>query len=276
MAWKCPQCNKELKENDATRGNCPYCFQTFDRPEEVQEENLVSVEEPAEKFRIARRNTDSTLIWLSLTTLCLLLVSLFLEIWPPSKKYQPVSPQIKTEKTAPKQAEPSQVKQENKETKPTRAKEQEIAQTVLLEYGKKTCQKINEALKQERLLQQKDETKLGSLFGSPIGLAHTQLQSVYTQYGQAYLLLLDANKNTGGLKIITNDIVVSDTDFAKGKLVIRPIAPSSLNAENIDLFNTVHSEPYQFLVSCTRSGKEWKVKEWTMIGTEWNFRPLPH
>jgi hypothetical protein len=276
MAWKCPHCNKKLEENDATRGNCPYCFQTFDRPEDFQEEeNEVLVEEPAENFRIAERNTSSILLWLSLTALCLLLVSLFLEIWPPSEKYQPASTQIKTEKIAPNQEQPSQPKEENAETKSIRAKEQEIAQTVLLEYSKKTCQGINEALKQEHLLQQKDEAKFGSLFGSPIGLAHTQLQSVYAQYGQAYLLLLDANKNTGGFKIISNDIMASDTSFAKGKLVIQPIAPSSLNAENTDLFNTVHSEPYQFLVSCIRSGKEWKVKEWTMVGTEWNFRPLP-
>ena len=278
MAWKCPQCNKELKENDATRGNCPYCFQTFDRPEEFQEKEAPA-EETAEKFRSAERNTNSTLLWLSLTALCLLLISLFLEIWQPSEKYQPASTptstRIKTEKTIPNQEQPSQPKEGNDATKSIWVKEKGIAQTILLEYGRKTCQRINETLKQERILQQKDEAKFGSLFGSPIGLAHTQLQSVYAQYGQAYLLLLEANKNTGGLKIITNDIVVSDTDFAKGKLVIQPIAPSSLNAENTNLFNTVHSEPYQFLVSCTRSGKEWKIKEWAMIGIEWNFRPVP-
>lgn len=290
MPWKCPKCNKELKENDATRGNCPYCFQTFDRPEEIQEEDLLPPEEtpekpteelteeppeePAEESRTARYNTNSIFFWLSLTALCFLLFSLFLEFRPP-QKYQAASVEIKTEKTASNQEQPSQLKEEDKDTKSIRAKENEIAQTILLEYGEKTFQKINEALKQERLLQQKDETKFGSLLGNPISLAHKQLQSVYTQYGQAYLLLLEANKNPGGFMVTANDIAVSDTDFAKGTLVIQPIAPPSLNAENTDLFKAVHSEPYQFFVSCTRSGKEWKLEEWIMTGTEWNFRPLP-
>ncbi|MCX5642573.1 MAG: hypothetical protein NTY10_05010 [Candidatus Omnitrophica bacterium] len=273
MAWKCPHCNKKLAENDATRGNCPFCFQVFDLPEELQEE-AVSDEEPAPNLPITR-NPDSALLWLSLTTLCLLLVSLFLEIWHPSEKYQPASTKIETGKTDPGQAEPLPPTKESEEVKSIRLKEKEIAQTVLFEYGTKTCQKIKESLKQEYLLQQKDEAKFGNLFGSPIGLAHTQLQSVYTQYGQAYLLLLDANKNSDGLKIITNDITVSDTDFAKGKLVIQSVTPLSLDAKNSALFNAVHSEPYQFLVSCTRPEKEWKVKEWTIIGTDWNFRPLP-
>ncbi|MFH2069253.1 MAG: hypothetical protein ABII89_07340 [Candidatus Omnitrophota bacterium] len=275
MVWKCPKCNKELKENDATRGNCPYCFQTFDRPEEFQEEKVL-VEKTAGNFRITERDSDSILLWLSLTALCLLLVSLFLEIWQPPQKYQPASPQIKTEKIAPKRNEPTKPKEENDSVKSLQAKEKEIAQTILLEYGKKTCQKINESLEQDRLLQQKDEAKLGGLFGNPIGLAHTQLQSVYARYYQAYFLLLGVNENPDGFKVITNDIVVSNADFAKGKLVIQLITPSSLNAENTELFKTVHSEPYQFIVSCTRSGNEWKVKEWTTTGTEWNFRPLPH
>ena len=274
MAWKCPHCNKELEEKDATRGSCPYCFQVFDRPEEFQEETIPA-EEPVKNFWIADRNNNSTLVWLSLTALCLLLISLYLEIWQPAEKSQPASSQVKTGEITSKQKEPSQPKEENEAAKSLRAKEQEIARTVLLEYGEITRQKINESLKQERLLQQKDEAKFGSLFGSPIGLAHTQLQSVYTRYGQAYLLLLDANMGTDGLKIITNDIVVSGADFAKGKLVVQPITPSSLNAENTELFKSVHSEPYGFLVSCTRSGKEWKIKGWTMVGTEWNFRPLP-
>jgi len=115
MAWKCPHCNKKLEENYATRGNCPYCFQVFDRPEEFQEEE-VPIEEPAENFRIAKRNTDSTLLWLSLTALCVLLVSLFLEIWQPSEKYQPASTQIKAKKIAPNQEQPSQPKEKNDAT----------------------------------------------------------------------------------------------------------------------------------------------------------------
>jgi hypothetical protein len=275
MVWKCPQCNKELKENDATRGNCPYCFQTFDRPEEFQEENTVPVEKPAGKFwATIKYNNNSALFWLSLTALCLLLISLYLEIKPASKTYHPALFQAKTEKKATSQTEPSQP--ESGPAKSLRIQEKEISRTILLEYGRKACQKINEALERERLLQQKDESKLGSLFGSPIGLAHTQLQSVYAEYGRAYLLLLDANKDSDEFKIVSNDIVAGNTDFAKGKLVVQLITPSSLSAENTELFNAVHSEPYQFLVSCVRSGNEWKVKEWIMTGTEWNFRPLPH
>ncbi len=277
MVWKCPQCNKELKENDATRGNCPYCFQTFDRPEEFQEENTVPVEKTSRKFWIAKKyDNNSILLWLSLTALCLLLISLYLEIRPPLKTYHPPLFQNKTEITATNQTTPSRPKEESDSAKLLRIQEKEIARTILLEYGRKTCQKINEALERERLLQQKDESKLGSLFGSPIGLAHTQLQSVYAKYGRAYLLLLDANKGSNEFKIVSNDIVTGNTDFAKGELVIQPTTPSSLSAENTELFNTVHSEPYQFLVSCVRSGNEWKVKEWIMTGTEWNFRPLPH
>jgi len=276
MVWKCPQCNKELKENDATRGNCPYCFQTFDRPEEFQEEDLVSVKEPAKRFWTAKRDNDATLLWLSLTALGLLLISLYLELWSPTDKYRPDLSQIKTKKTAANREEPPQPKEENKLAESSRVKEKEVARTILLEYGRKTCQKITESLERERLLQQKDESKLGSLFGSPIGLAHTQLQSVYAKYGQAYLLLLDVNKDSDNFKIISNDIVAAGTDFAKGEMVIQPITPSSLSAENTELFNAVHSEPYRFIVSCTRSGNEWRVKEWTMTGTEWNFRPLPH
>ena len=156
-------------------------------------------------------------------------------------------------KTAANQIKPPRPEEESDPAKSLRTQQKEIAQIILLGYGRKTCQKINEALERERLLQQKDESKLGSLFGSPIGLAHTQLQSVYVKYGQAYLLLLDANKDSDKFKIVSNDIVAGNTDFAKGEMVIQPITPSFLNAEIAELFDAIHSEPYQFLVSLPRS-----------------------
>ncbi len=276
MVWKCPYCEKDLQEEDVTRGNCPYCYHLFDIPTESEPETLKPPEEirPSPKgLGLSWIHSDIAHFWMLVGALGLSLCWLFLDFHQAFQKQKIVSSSFQT--MVPSGAETStKEKERNPEVEAILQKETEVAGNILREYGRSTYEEINEVLKWAKAEEQKDLARFGSLTGNPVGLAHAQLQLVYKTYSYAYLLISDLPEKRCGFKIISNDVQLAEKNYAEGKLAIKPIPPETLDVESTKLFNAVHSEPYEFQISYTKQDGEWKVKDWTMVGKKWNFRPL--
>ena len=136
-----------------------------------------------------------------------------------------------------------------------KACEYELAKHVLCEYGDRVCKKVSEKL------------KAPSLFG--LNLWYIKALVFYTPISSSWLA------KECDLRIVAHDITVIDKNSAKGRILIQPVSrlPSQdFSKASVELFNAIHAEPYKFLVAYIRYGDKWKIKDWKMIGKDWDHR----
>jgi len=152
--------------------------------------------------------------------------------------------------------------------KEIRANEYEFAKQVLYKYANKAYQEIGE--KYNKCAEHNKYIGIGNILDfDPLEFFYFDLQKTYF-----YLTDMVKPEYRCNIKIIEHSITVINKNSAKAKIVIKCTPSPNLDADTLKNFNSVHSEPYEFLVTYTRFGNKWTVENSEMVGTTWQDRPL--